>query len=991
MTIPKKRFDELTLKTKEVLLLDDLILLDSEDTVIPEGEEYEVPKLKKVKTNYLPFIRYAGEWSGTTIYKKNELVYWYEVLYLSLQDTNEANNPELSSSSAYWTRIETNTVRGAYSGSKYYKVSDIVIDSTGIWQSLQNDNQGQPLIEGAFWTLIFSGSGGTSEAMVWKGIWDGMAIYQKYEVVNYNNNFFICKFDGTGGGAIPGLSGNWSLLKADIKWKGVWSEFGEYSEGSLVLHNSNLYLATTTNGGSYTAPYNPELLISSEYWVRLSTNVFRGEWDSSYYYKMNDLIIYNNTIWKSLISDNFNNIPNEGSAAWTSVLASSGGGTPGGEAGSIQFNGGGSFDGFGSYNPKKTRLRKSGLTFALSWDSDFALDKNGTPTDGQINLGSGNLIKKNAIVCGKNNLVLQDRSILVDSDDNIRGNTSIGGANCEVGIFAKAEGVGSIAANMLYLDFLLEDPLSEGFTGKVYLEGDVRNRLTEGVKEIFNSSEGLYTSVYLIKSTGHGITDLLSGWFYIEGQSVNGTVYGTNYSSTYLDIDLDHFIFIADPFSSTILTPPDPDKVSLIETSGGNFGNEGVDIIIQFRETPMSDITYEIFFDFNNTSYNLDDFRIPVVKKYEDMGPTYLNVQNIIDPADGTLRVVLDAYTEIEDLREFAVVFYRLLHTKIYINDGPMHKGYTLEITNLPKYGEDDIELGYDTTYFNFVSSDSIFERLRERFLGKWVGGVLYNSEEIVYYTNGTTKSYFKSKISENIGNEPFEGSEFWDLWELPKPINVAPLANYPFDFSDPNLIERLILDSYANGISSKATAPITKAIGNFCHAEKANSWAEGTSAKTKNIGSKAWAAGVFNESGDCQLERLLVRGTTDNSVGYLLSEHPFSIFSPGLPGFMIEIPSGMNAKIYGHALATTDDNTVVGSFKFSGLVVSQTGIASLIGKTIECDFATGEYGDDFLDSDFNIQIGIDAGKYYLEVIGDGTGKSPLKWNAVVYMLEITN
>ena len=826
MTIPKKRFDELTPKTKEVLLLDDLILLDSEDTVIPEGEEYEVPKLKKVKTNYLPFIRYAGEWSGTTIYKKNELVYWYEVLYLSLQDTNEANNPELSSSSAYWTRIETNTVRGAYSGSKYYKVSDIVIDSTGIWQSLQNDNQGQPLIEGVFWTLIFSGSGGSP------------------------------------------------------------------------------------NGDNY----------------------------------------------------------------------------------SIQFNADGLFDGFGSYNPDRARFQKSGLTFALSWDSDFALDKNGTPTYGQINLGSGNLIKENAIVCGEDNLVLQERSILVDSNNNIRGNILIGGSNCEVGIYAKAEGSGCIAANMLYLDFLLEAP--EGFNGKVYLEGDVRNRLTEGVKEIFSSYRGRYTSVYLIKSTGHGITDLLSGWFSIGGQNVNGTVYGTNYSSTYLDIDLDHFIFIADPNTSTILTPPDPDRVSLIETSGGNFGNEGVDIIIQFRETPMSDITYEIFFDFNNTSYNLDDFRIPVVKKYEDMGPTYLNVQNIIDPADGTLRVVLDAYTEIEELREFAVVFYRLLHTKIYINDGSipmMHYGYTLEITNLPKYGEDVTALGYDTTYFNFVSSDSIFERLREKFLGEWVSGVLYNSEEIVYYTNGTTKSYFKSKISENIGNEPFEGSEFWDLWELPKPINVAPLANYPFDFSDPHLIERITIDSYANGISSKATAPFTKAIGNFCHAEKANSWAEGTSAKTKNIGSRAWAAGMFNEPGDCQLERLLVRGNTDNSVGYLLSEHSFSIFSPGVPGFMIEIPSGMNAKIYGHALATSDDNTVVGSFKFSGLVVSQTGIASLIGKTIECDFATGEYGDDFLDSDFNIQIGIDRGKYYLKIIGDGTGKSPLKWNAVVYMLEIAN
>lgn len=188
------------------------------------------------------------------------------------------------------------------------------------------------------------------------GPWNATVVYQSGDIVTYNSSLYITNSSnvvivvpGTNTtvwqpypGAIPGVPGppgypgGIGPMGPSLMYDGDWSPNITYSAGNAVVVNSTLYISVIGNNTNLYPPY------SSASWSSVLNNVtlapgptgpqgppgdegqsfvFFGYWNSSLIYGPGNVVIYNNTIYTSLISNNTNVQPDTNSTAWLNNLA----------------------------------------------------------------------------------------------------------------------------------------------------------------------------------------------------------------------------------------------------------------------------------------------------------------------------------------------------------------------------------------------------------------------------------------------------------------------------------------------------------------------------------------------------------------------------------------------------------------------------------------------------------------------------------------------
>ncbi len=134
---------------------------------------------------------------------------------------------------------------------------------------------------------------------VWKNVWTTGTAYVKDDVVKYGGSAFVCIAAHTANSNFDtDLTGNkWQKMSAGVDFKNSpWSPSTVYKENDIVKYGGKLYIALSNhtsnsllNGGFY---------LDSARWTLLSDGTeWKGNWQTSFYYKLGDTVKYNSSTY----------------------------------------------------------------------------------------------------------------------------------------------------------------------------------------------------------------------------------------------------------------------------------------------------------------------------------------------------------------------------------------------------------------------------------------------------------------------------------------------------------------------------------------------------------------------------------------------------------------------------------------------------------------------------------------------------------------------
>jgi hypothetical protein len=254
-----------------------------------------------------------GDWDKNISYKLNDLVYHKGSSYLNNQDVNLGNEPSITDST--WSVLGKRGLyhRGAWSNATQYYAGDAVSYHGESWYALSDSLNITPA-EGLTWTLL------SSKGTIFKGQWVLTSEYKVDDLVTHNGSMWISLVDSTN--SEPSLTNTDWLLVASKGDKGIqpigqWSNSTNYVVGDFVNYLGSGYISKG-NTPSGTLP------TEESFWAKVvdkgDKGVYpQGQWSKSKTYKMDDIVVYNGQVFRSLIDNNLNIIP-VGDSTWELFL-----------------------------------------------------------------------------------------------------------------------------------------------------------------------------------------------------------------------------------------------------------------------------------------------------------------------------------------------------------------------------------------------------------------------------------------------------------------------------------------------------------------------------------------------------------------------------------------------------------------------------------------------------------------------------------------------
>lgn len=137
-------------------------------------------------------------------------------------------------------------------------------------------------------------TGGTSI----KGNWAPGTLYDPGDIALYSGSAYVCLTSHTSLSTFDASSSNWASYLSSTNFKGSWAQSTRYAAGDLVSYGGNIYkcIAGHTSGTTLQGLENN----GASWEIYHIGGVFRGEFQSDYRYKENDLILYCGSLIKCI-------------------------------------------------------------------------------------------------------------------------------------------------------------------------------------------------------------------------------------------------------------------------------------------------------------------------------------------------------------------------------------------------------------------------------------------------------------------------------------------------------------------------------------------------------------------------------------------------------------------------------------------------------------------------------------------------------------------
>ena len=133
-----------------------------------------------------------------------------------------------------------------------------------------------------------------------KGAWVPTTVYSADDIVRYGGNSYVCKINHTassGNNFFTDLNnGKWDVITSGTDWKGDWQTSTYYKVNDVVKYGGTIYVANTGHVSNISTNYGLEADYNK--WVTYgATPYWLGNWSSNTRYRTNDLVQYGGSLY----------------------------------------------------------------------------------------------------------------------------------------------------------------------------------------------------------------------------------------------------------------------------------------------------------------------------------------------------------------------------------------------------------------------------------------------------------------------------------------------------------------------------------------------------------------------------------------------------------------------------------------------------------------------------------------------------------------------
>ncbi len=132
---------------------------------------------------------------------------------------------------------------------------------------------------------------------IWKGDWTASTVYYKDDIIRNGGNTYVCTAGHTSSIDFPtDLTVYWNKMSDGQEWKGNWTSDTYYKVNDIVKYGGYLYIANEahTSAGSFSEGLEAD---QSKWDLFAEGFDWKGDWLTSFRYKINDLVKYNGTVY----------------------------------------------------------------------------------------------------------------------------------------------------------------------------------------------------------------------------------------------------------------------------------------------------------------------------------------------------------------------------------------------------------------------------------------------------------------------------------------------------------------------------------------------------------------------------------------------------------------------------------------------------------------------------------------------------------------------
>lgn len=219
---------------------------------------------------------WQSTWSASTRYIVGDVVKWGANIYRAISAHTAA--ADFPSDSANWQLvIQESEYREDWTGSRLYKVNDVVKYGGTLWRSNVEHTSASFAADLAKWDIFIDG-------VEFDNAWNNSTTYQIGDIVRYGGYAFRAKLNNV---AIepPGNTNEWEPVYESYQFSQDWSSESEYRPGDIVRLGGYVYEAIADN----TVQEPPNI----SYWRELIPGSrWTGLWEADFEYKLGDLATY---------------------------------------------------------------------------------------------------------------------------------------------------------------------------------------------------------------------------------------------------------------------------------------------------------------------------------------------------------------------------------------------------------------------------------------------------------------------------------------------------------------------------------------------------------------------------------------------------------------------------------------------------------------------------------------------------------------------------
>jgi len=239
-------------------------------------------------------FRWQGEWEGSTVYRKDDIVYYGARVYVALSaHTSDAliatdfsaNRWELHSDGIDW--------KGNWTNSTFYKIDDVVKDNGIVYRAITEHTSDTTLNNDiGKWIIIAPTSN-------WTNNWVQSTLYRVNDVVKYNGIVYIANTEHTSSILADGLENDqskWDIVTRSDSWKNNWQINTDYKVNDIARYGANLHRCVTRHTSAGTTTFGLET--DDANWEIVFRGIrYRSTWAGSTRYIINDIVKYSDSLY----------------------------------------------------------------------------------------------------------------------------------------------------------------------------------------------------------------------------------------------------------------------------------------------------------------------------------------------------------------------------------------------------------------------------------------------------------------------------------------------------------------------------------------------------------------------------------------------------------------------------------------------------------------------------------------------------------------------